>query len=131
MKKADEITLKAFLVAVEELDQTLSKAELNRLHLAGENINANLGMLDAIAENNPQLDAVYQEIRVSLQDGFNKRNKGPLPQNNQNTARNSTEIPNLSLTSRAINKLSEESQTILKMKQQTLIEKFLSLFSKA
>ena len=130
MKKADEITLKAFLVAVEELDKTLSEAELNCLHLVGNNINANLGMLDVIAEQNPQLDRVYQEIRILLQDGFNKRNKSALPEKNRDIGGNSTEISNITFIINNANNISKESQNILKMERQTLIKKFVSRFSK-
>jgi hypothetical protein len=56
MKQADEITLKAFLIAVEQLDEPLSEAEQIQLQAIAENVDRNLGQLDAIAGNNPKLD---------------------------------------------------------------------------
>jgi len=66
MKQTDEITLKAFLIALEQLEEPLPEAEQTELKEIAENINNNLGKLDAIAENNPKLDKLYQEIRSSL-----------------------------------------------------------------
>jgi hypothetical protein len=78
MKQADEITLKAFLIALEQLEEPLPEAEQTELKEIAENINNNLGKLDAIAENNPKLDKLYQEIRSSLQNEYTKRNKSSV-----------------------------------------------------
>lgn len=127
MKQADEITLKAFLIAVEETYQTLPETELIKLQAIADNIEDNLGKLDTIVESNPELDAVYQEIRILLQDGYNKRNKGGFPKIDQDAEQDNTEIPNEILIA---NKLSETSKSILKMKGKTLIARFRGLFSK-
>lgn len=75
MKQADEITLKAFLIALEQLDEPLSESEQTQLQEIAENIDNNLGRLDAIAENNHKLDELYQKVRKSLQNGYTTRNK--------------------------------------------------------
>jgi hypothetical protein len=75
MKQTDEITLKAFLIALEQLDEPLPEAVQAQLQEIAENIDNNLGKLDAIAENNPKLDRLYQEVRESLQNEYTTRNK--------------------------------------------------------
>ena len=75
MRQADEITLKAFLIALEQLEEPLSEAEQTELKEIADNIDNNLEKLDAIAKNNPKLDKLYQEISSSLQNTYTKRNK--------------------------------------------------------
>ena len=128
MKQADEITLKAFLIAVEDTNQALPETEFIKLQAIVDNIEDNLGKLDTIVENNPELDAVYQEIRIELQDGYNKRNKGGFPKIDEDAEQDNTEISNEILIR---NKLSEKSQAILKAEGKTLIARFRGLFAKS
>jgi hypothetical protein len=75
MKEADEITLKAFLIALEQLDEPLPEVVQTELKEIAENIELNLGKLDLIAENNPKLDELYQKERDVIQNEYATRSK--------------------------------------------------------
>jgi len=72
MKQADEITLKAFLIALERLESPLLAAEQKQLEKIAENITDLLEDLNAIALNNRRLNELYQEMRIYLQNNYMK-----------------------------------------------------------
>lgn len=72
MKQADEITLKAFLIALERLEAPLLEAEQKQLEKIAENITDLLGDLNVIAQNNRRLNELYQEMYIYLQNNYTK-----------------------------------------------------------
>ncbi|WP_200892564.1 hypothetical protein [Aliterella atlantica] len=70
MKQADEITLKAFLIALEQLEAPLLEAEQKQLEKIAENITDLLEDLNAIAQNNRRLNQLYQEMYIYLQNNY-------------------------------------------------------------
>lgn len=70
MQQADEITLKAFLIALEQSEAPLGEAEQRQLQEIAGSIENHLGLLDAIAQNNPKLDELYQKIRSALANNY-------------------------------------------------------------
>jgi hypothetical protein len=60
-----------------------------------DDITANIGQLNAIAQNYPDLDEHYQNAREILQLPVSERSKGPLPKINHLTEREITEITNI------------------------------------
>lgn len=72
MKQADEITLKAFLIALERLEAPLLEAEQKQLEKIAENITELLEDLNAIAQNNRRLNELYREMYVYLQKKYRK-----------------------------------------------------------
>lgn len=75
MKETDEITLKAFLIALEQLDEPLPETVQTELKEIAENIDLNLEKLDAIASNNPKLEELYQKERDLIQNEYATRSK--------------------------------------------------------
>jgi hypothetical protein len=63
--------------------------------LAGALPSRILELLNAIAQNYPDLDEHYQNARDILQLPVSERSKGPLPKINHLTERESTEITNI------------------------------------
>jgi hypothetical protein len=73
MNNIDEITLKAFLIAlIQQLDEPLPGAVQTELKEIAKNIDLNLGKLDAIARENLKQ---YKNIRISLDDEYATRSK--------------------------------------------------------
>lgn len=70
MKQADEITLKAFLIALEQLETPLAEAEQTQLQEIAGNIENHLGKLDAIAHDNPKINELYQQLRSALTNNY-------------------------------------------------------------
>ncbi len=70
MQQADEITLKAFLIALEQSEAPLGEAEQRQLQEIAGSIENHLGLLDAIAQNNPKLDELYQKLRSALANNY-------------------------------------------------------------
>jgi hypothetical protein len=71
------ITIDAFLVALAQLDSSLPpdlQAQLNEMSDAPD-----ADKLDAIAEDYPPLNELYQAAREIFQDYDSERSKGPLP----------------------------------------------------
>lgn len=97
MNPTDTITLTAFLAALTQLDSPLPPEVQTQLKKFGsvDDITANIGQLNAIAENYPDLDEHYQKAREILQLPVSERSKGPLPKINHLTEREITEITNI------------------------------------
>ncbi len=94
MKETDKITIRAFLIALSELDSPLPKEQQTRLQEIAENVAANLGKLDGIIESYPPLDALYQKARTPLHDHSRERSKADLPIIDQAVEQQSTETSN-------------------------------------
>ena len=99
MKPNDTITLAAFINALKKLDKPLPKGiqtQLNNISKDLSNDPDNLDNLDAIAENDPLLDKLYQLELADIRSNTGSRSKGlppePLPTN-----------PTAELTNAAIN----------------------------
>jgi len=97
MNPTDTITLTAFLAALTQLDSPLPPEVQTQLKKFGsvDDITANIGQLNAIAENYPDLDEHYQNAREILQLSVSECSKGPLPKINPLTEREITEITNI------------------------------------
>lgn len=72
MKETDEITLKAFLIALERLEAPLLDAEQKQLEKIAEDITDLIEELKAIAQNNRRLNELYQEMYIYLQNIYTK-----------------------------------------------------------
>lgn len=70
MQQADEITLKAFLIALEQSEVPLAETEQKQLQEIAGSIENHLGLLDAIAQNNPKLDEPYQKMRGVIANNY-------------------------------------------------------------
>jgi hypothetical protein len=97
MNPTDTITLTAFLAALTQLDSPLPPEVQTQLKNVAsvDDITANIGQLNAIAQNYPDLDEHYQNAREILQLPVSERSKGPLPKINHLTEREITEITNI------------------------------------
>ena len=94
MKETEAITLKAFLIALTQLDTPLPETQQTRLQEIAENVVANLGKLDAIAQSYPPLDKLYQEAARPSHDNARERNKAGLPKIDHAAEQQSTETSN-------------------------------------
>jgi hypothetical protein len=119
MKETDEIILKAFLIALEQLDEPLPEAVQTELKEIAENIDLNLGKLDAISENNPKLNELYQEVRKAIQNEYATRSKSSAIAIEKN-------VENLALSQN----LAYENQKILSMNSIQLSQMFKDFFIK-
>jgi hypothetical protein len=79
MKELDIITLKSFLIALEQLGEPLPEPQYSQLQTIADNLPENLATLDKIAESYPPLDEIYQEIRSLNQERYRHRNKANIP----------------------------------------------------
>jgi len=97
MNPTDTITLIAFLAALTQLDPPLPPEVQTQLKNVAsvDDITANIGQLNAIAQNYPDLDEHYQNARDILQLPVSERSKGPLPKINHLTEQEITEITNI------------------------------------
>lgn len=78
--------LLAFLIALNQLDESLPDAVQNQLNEIGKSLADDPNQLinvDIIAENYPKLDIIYQNQKTILDNAAAQRNKGlppePLP----------------------------------------------------
>jgi len=79
MKDNDIIILTAFLTALSQLDTPLPsniQSQLNNIDKALELNPSNIGGLDLIAENYPDLDQIYQQEVLKIRSLIGERNKG-------------------------------------------------------
>lgn len=121
MNPTDTITLTAFLAALTQLDSPLPPEVQTQLKNVAsvDDLTANIGQLNAIAENYPDLDKHYQNAREILQLPVSERSKGPLPKINHLTEREVTEIHNL------VRKVANSSEPINAANQATQKSSFL------
>jgi hypothetical protein len=93
MKPLDTITLKAFLVALAQLDSVPSQLRTQLNHI-GFLSSASIGRLHSIAEAYPSLYKFYQEARLIIGND-SERNKGPIPKFDREIENASEELVNL------------------------------------
>jgi hypothetical protein len=86
MKQADEITIKAFLIALEQLETPLPEAKQTQLLKIAEDIENHLEKLEAIAQSQLKLSELYQEIRSFLQNQYAQHNGGAIASNYEHSA---------------------------------------------
>jgi hypothetical protein len=85
MNPSDEITLKAFVTALNQLDEPLPpniQKHLNEVGKQIENSPNAIAYLEAVAPQYPSLNTAYLKARIPLQADANERNKGktdPMP----------------------------------------------------
>jgi len=120
------ITLKAFLIALTQLDAPLPKQQQTRLQEIAENVVENLGKLDAIAESYPQLETLYQKAGIALHDNARERNKAGFPKIDHIAEQQSTETSNAIV---ANIKDMDEQQIIQNMDEQQLINTAKKVFA--
>lgn len=116
MKRADEITIKAFLIALEQLDTPLQEAKQTQLLEIAEDIDNQLEKLEAIAQSQLKLSELYQDIRSFLQNQYAKHNSGAIVSNYERSA--------------FAHNLAYESQKILKMSGIQLAQNFKAFINK-
>jgi len=75
MNDLEILTLEAFLAALAKQSAPLPDTIQQRLQAIGENLEAHIDELDALAETYPPLDAVYQSERIVLQSQGGQRKK--------------------------------------------------------
>ena len=98
MENLNEITFKAFIVALSLLENELPKAKQAELNQIGREIAlglAGLGKLDYFAESYQPLDDIYQQIRTLMTDSNVERNKCDLPIIDEVSEAKATEITNI------------------------------------
>lgn len=86
MKQADEITIKAFLIALEQLETPLPEAKQTQLLEIAEDIDNHLETLEAIAQSQLKLSELYQDIRSFLQNQYAQHNGGEIALNSEHSA---------------------------------------------
>ena len=98
MENLNEITFKAFIIALSQLENELPKAKQAELNQIGREIAlsyAGLGKLDYFAESYQPLDDIYQQIRILITDSNVDRNKCDLPIIDEASEAKATEITNI------------------------------------
>lgn len=97
MNPSDEITLKAFVTALNQLDEPLPpnvQTHLNEVGKQIENSPNAIAYLEAITPQHPSLNDAYKKARMPLQANASERNKGktdpmpPLPDESSNELTN-------------------------------------------
>ncbi|MGB3238540.1 MAG: hypothetical protein WBB29_09605 [Geitlerinemataceae cyanobacterium] len=97
MNPSDEVTLKAFVTALNQLNEPLPPNVQIHLNEVGKQIEKNpnsIAYLEAIAPQYPSLNTAYTNARTSLQTDANEGNKGktdpmpPLPEEPSNQQMN-------------------------------------------
>lgn len=86
MKQADEITIKAFLIALEQIETPLPEAKQTQLLEIAEDIDNHLEKLEAIAQSQLELSEIYQNIRKFLQNQSVQHNSGAIASNSDRSA---------------------------------------------
>ncbi|ACK69806.1 protein of unknown function DUF433 [Gloeothece citriformis PCC 7424] len=112
MQELDRITLKSFLIALEELGKPLPKPQQTDLITWFETTPNYIAKLDQIAEKYLPLEEIYQEIRTIIQEGSRHRFKS----GNSTAISNILieELPNhLTLTERSKNLLGFDDESLL------------------
>jgi hypothetical protein len=85
MNDLEILTLEAFLAALAKQSAPLPDTIQQRLQAIGENLEAHIDELDALAETYPPLDAVYQSERIVLQSQGGQRKKRLVASNGNGT----------------------------------------------
>lgn len=117
MKQADEITIKAFLIALEQLETPLPEAKQMQLLEIAEDIDDRLEKLEAIAQSQLKLSELYQEIRgFLLQNSYIQYNSDAIASNSEYSA--------------FIHSLAYESQRILNIPGSQLLRNFKAFINK-
>jgi hypothetical protein len=126
MKENDICTLKAFLIALTQLDAPLPKQQQTRLQEIAENVVANLGKLDAIIESYPPLNKLYLEASKPFQDNARERTKAGFPKIDHAAEQQSTETSNAIVAN--IEDM-DKQQSIQNMDEQQLINTANKVFA--
>jgi hypothetical protein len=127
-----EITLKAFLTALQQLDESLPPNLQMQLNEVGKQLETNqyesaAQNLESIAQKHPPLDSVYLAEGNALQKDANERNKGktdpmpPLPEESR------TEPINLAI---AIFQATDSVAAAKSLPKQGPLQRVFSLFKK-
>lgn len=117
MKQADEITIKAFLIALEQLETPLPEAKQIQLLEIAEDIDDRLENLEAIAQSQLKLSELYQNIRSFLvQNSYIQYNSDAIVSNSEYSA--------------FIHSLAYESQRILNIPGSQLLRNFKAFINK-
>lgn len=117
MKQADEITIKAFLIALEQLETPLPEAKQTQLLEIAEDIDNHLEKLEAIAQSQLKLSELYQDIRSFLvQNSYVRHDSSTIASNSEHSA--------------FIHSLAYESQKILSISGSQLVQKFKAFIKK-
>lgn len=117
MKQADEITIKAFLIALEQLETPLPEAKQMQLLEIAESIDDRLEKLEEIAQSQLKLSELYQNIRsFLLQNSYIQYNSDAIASNSEYSA--------------FMHSLTYESQRILNIPGSQLSRNFKAFINK-
>lgn len=117
MRQADEITIKAFLIALDQLETPLPEAKQKQLLEIAEDIDNHLETLEAIAQSQLKLSKLYQDMRSFLvQNQYVQHNSGAIASNSEHLA--------------FIHSLAYASQKILSISGSQLVQNFKGFINK-
>ncbi|MCC5647014.1 hypothetical protein LC607_29665 [Nostoc sp. CHAB 5824] len=98
MNALDSITLRAILIAIQQMDGSLPVEVQNQLHLVGTSLPANISKLHIIAKSYAPLNVKYRIARLALQTNFAENLRFSAPEVHRSVKESDAEVLDFAAT---------------------------------